>query len=75
MSTVIEVNCATGQVTERELTAEENAQREADSVAAAEVQAAVDAEQAAKDAARESAVAKLALLGLSDVEIAALVGN
>ena len=75
MSTVIEVNCATGQVTERELTAEENAQREADSVAAAEVQAAVDAEQAAKNAARESAVAKLALLGLSDVEIAALVGN
>jgi len=75
MSTVIEVNCATGQVTERELTAEENAQREADAVAAAEVQAAVDAEQAAKDAARESAVAKLALLGLSDVEIAALVGN
>jgi len=75
MSTVIEVNCATGQVTERELTTEENAQREADAVAAAEVQAAVDAEQAAKDAARESAVAKLALLGLSDVEIAALVGN
>ena len=75
MSTVIEVNCATGQVTERELTTEENAQREADAVAAAEVQAAKDAEQAAKDAARESAVAKLALLGLSDVEIAALVGN
>ena len=34
MSTVIEVNCATGQVTERELTAEENAQREADAAAA-----------------------------------------
>ena len=43
MSTVIEVNCATGQVTERELTAEENTQREADAAAATEQQLLIDA--------------------------------
>lgn len=75
MSTVIEVNCATGQVTERELTAEENAQREADAAVAAEQQLLIDAERAEVDAARESAVAKLSALGLTDVEVQALVGT
>ena len=50
MTTAIEVNCATGEVTERPLTTEELAQREADAQAAAakaheeEVTAAADAE-------------------------------
>ena len=36
--------------------------------------AALDAEQAAKDAARVSAVAKLAALGLNEAEVLAIVG-
>jgi hypothetical protein len=50
MTTAIEVNCATGEVTERPLTTEELAQREADAQAYAaakheeEVKAAADAE-------------------------------
>ena len=50
MTIAIEVNCATGEVTERPLTTEELAQREADAQAAAakahedEVKAAADAE-------------------------------
>jgi DNA-binding NarL/FixJ family response regulator len=59
---------ATGQVTERELTAEEiadNAQFQT------EYEAQI-AEREAKAAARESALAKLAELGLTAEEIAAL---
>jgi len=62
------VDAATGEVTERPLTAEEIAEREA-------MQAEAEARQAeadAKVAARESALAKLKALGLSDEEIAAL---
>ena len=55
----IEVNCATGEVTERPLTAEEIAQREADAAKFAEEQAAREAEAAAKAALKESAKAKL----------------
>jgi len=50
MTTAIEVNCATGEVTERPLTTEELAQREVDAQATAaaeheaEVKAAADAE-------------------------------
>jgi hypothetical protein len=70
--TAIEVNCETGEVTERPLTAEEIAQREADAAAFAAEQAAKEAEEAAVAAAKESAEAKLAALGLSADEIAAL---
>lgn len=56
MTTAIEVNCTTGEVTERPLTAEEITQREADAVTAA----ARKAEEDAIDAA--AAVAKTALL-------------
>ena len=56
--TAIEVNCATGEVVERPLTAEEIAQREA--------------EEAAKAEAKAAAEAKLAALGLTADEIAAL---
>ena len=56
MTTAIEVNCATGEVVERPLTAEELAQREVDAAAAAARKAEEDAKAA------EDAVAKDALL-------------
>ena len=68
----VEVNCATGEVTERDLTAEEIAQREADAAAFAIEQAAREAEAAAVAAAKDSANAKLTALGLTAEEIAAL---
>lgn len=70
--TKIIVDCSTGEVTEVELTAEEIAQREADAAAWAEEQAKRDAEAAAVAAAKEAAHAKLAALGLTADEIAAL---
>lgn len=72
MTTAIEVNCATGEVIERPLTAEELAQREADAAAYAVAEAAREAAEAAALAAKESANAKLAALGLTAEEIAAL---
>lgn len=70
--TAIEVNCETGVVTERPLTAEEITQREADAAAYAAEQAAKEAADAATAAAKASAETKLAALGLSADEIAAL---
>ena len=70
--TAIEVDCSTGVVTERELTAAEIAQREADAVAFATAKAAEDAAKAAAATAKASAQAKLAALGLTADEIAAL---
>jgi hypothetical protein len=70
--TAIEVDCSTGVVTERPLTAEEIAQREADAAAAAEEQAAREATAAAAAEAKASAQAKLTALGLTAEEIAAL---
>ena len=72
MSTAIEVNCETGEVTERPLTAEEIAQHEADAAVRIEAEAAREAEAAAVAAAKEAATAKLAALGLTAEEIAAL---
>ena len=68
----IEINCETGEVTERPLTAEEIAQREASAATFAAEQIAREAEEAAAQAAKESAQAKLAALGLTADEIAAL---
>ena len=68
----IEVNCATGEVIETPLTAEEIQQRELDAIAAAEEQAAREAEAAAKADAKLAAQAKLQALGLTGEEIAAL---
>jgi hypothetical protein len=62
------VDAATGESYERPLTAEEIADREA---MALEAQAR-QADQDAIAAARESALAKLAALGLTEAEIAAL---
>jgi len=70
--TAIEVNCETGEVTERPLTAEEITQREADAAAFAAEQAAKEEAEAAVAAAKASAETKLAALGLSADEIAAL---
>lgn len=72
MTTAIEVNCETGEVIERPLTAEELAQREADAAAYAAQKAEREAAEAAALAAKESANAKLAALGLTAEEIAAL---
>jgi hypothetical protein len=70
--TKIIVDCSTGVVAEVPLTGEEIAQREADVIAAAEQKALQDAAVAAEEAAKESAKAKLATLGLTPEEIAAL---
>jgi DNA-binding NarL/FixJ family response regulator len=72
--TKLVVNCETGEQTVVPLTEEELAQREVDAAAFAEAQALREAEQAAIDAARESAVAKLIAVGLTEEEIAALKG-
>ena len=71
MTTAIEINCTTGEVTERELTADELAQREADAKAYADEKAKEDADKAAK------AVEKAALLdklGITADEAALLLG-
>ena len=72
MSTAIEVNCETGEVTERQLTAEELAQREADAAAYAAAEADRVAAEEAAQAAKESAQSKLAALGLTADEITAI---
>ena len=70
--TAIEINCETGQVTERPLTAEEIAANEAAATAAAAAQHEAEAEAAAIAEAKANAQAKLAALGLTAEEIAAL---
>jgi hypothetical protein len=66
--TTVTLNAATGEVTERPLTTEELAERE---VMQAQAEAR-QAEQDAKISARQSALAKLAALGLTQEEIEAL---
>ena len=70
--TKIVVDCSTGAIEELPLTAEEIAQREADVAAFAAEQAAKEAAEAAAAEAKASAQAKLASLGLTADEIAAL---
>jgi DNA-binding transcriptional regulator YhcF (GntR family) len=68
----VEINCQTGEEVYRALTEEELAQREADATAYyAEVEA-KQAADAARAAAKASAQTKLAELGLTPEEIAAL---
>ena len=66
------VNCETGVVEELPLTPEEIAQREADAAAWAAEKAAKEAADQAAAEAKASAQAKLAALGLTADEIAAL---
>ena len=70
--TKIIVDCSTGVVAEVPLTGEEIAQREADIAAYAVAQAERVAADEAAQAAKEAAHAKLAALGLTADEIAAL---
>lgn len=66
--TALEFNGETGETIIRPLTTDEIAQREIDAAEFAAQQAAIQA----KAAARQSALAKLAELGLTEEEIAAL---
>ena len=68
---VLEINAETGETIERDFTPEELAQREADAKSA---KAREKAEQAAIDA-KQSALAKLAALGLTPEEINGIIGN
>jgi hypothetical protein len=63
------VNCETGEVTERPLSAEQLAQLEANAAAFAEAEALRLSEEAAKEEARLSARAKLIEQGFTDAEI------
>lgn len=69
----LEVNCATGVVTERPLTAQEIADLEAQAQAWATEKAALAAEAQAIANAKASATSKLAKLGLTTAEIQALL--
>ena len=70
--TAVEINCTTGEVTERPFTAEEIAAHEAAQAQDAIYQAERAEAEAAKAAAKASAEAKLAALGLTSEEIAAI---
>ena len=70
--TKVVIDCSTGVESIVELTDEEIAQLEADRAAWAVEQAAREAEAQAKAEAKASAEAKLASLGLTPEEIAAL---
>lgn len=72
--TKVIVNCETGVQEVVPLTAAEIAELEAAAAQAAEEKAAAEAEAAAKAAAKQAAQDKLKALGLSDLEVAALVG-
>ena len=72
MSVAIEVNCETGAVTERPLTAEEIAANEAAATASAAAQHEAEVAAAAVAEAKANAEAKLTALGLTAEEIAAL---
>jgi len=74
IAVIVDCSVPGGAVTERPLTAEEIAQREADAAAAAAAEAERLAEEEAKAAAKASALAKLEALGLTADEAAALLG-
>lgn len=64
----------TAETIERDFTPEELAQREADTAAATAAQVAADEAELAKQMLKQSAADKLAALGLTVDEIAALAG-
>jgi hypothetical protein len=72
--TKLVINCETGEREIIPLTEEEIAERELMQLQALAEQEQREADEAAKAAAKASAISKLAALGLSDAEIAALVG-
>jgi hypothetical protein len=72
--TKVIVDCSTGEETILPLSAEEISQLEAERVQAEADRAAAQAEADAKAEAKASALAKLAALGLTEEEAAALAG-
>jgi hypothetical protein len=72
--TKLVIDCETGEQHVVPLTEEELAERELMRLQAEADREQREAEEAAKVAAKASAISKLAALGLSDAEIAALVG-
>ena len=72
--TAVEINCETGEVVTRPLTAEEIAAQTAAAEQAAQEQAEREAEAAQKEADRQAGIAALKKLGLTDAQISALVG-
>ena len=75
MADVIEVDAATGEVIERDFTAEEKAQRKLDQDAAAKAQDEADAKLAADAAATAAAVEHAKSLGFTDEMIAVMYPN
>ena len=71
---ITETNCETGQTIERDMTPEEEANHNLLITDAAAAKAAEEAALAAKTAARESAVAKLQAIGLTEEEALAIIG-
>jgi hypothetical protein len=72
--TKVIVDCSTGEQTIEPLTANEILQVEADRAKAQADRAAAEAEAIAKAEAKASALAKLAALGLTEEEAAAIAG-
>jgi regulator of sirC expression with transglutaminase-like and TPR domain len=72
--TKVIVDCSTGEQTIEPLTAEEISDREAVYAQTQANRAAAEAEATAKAEAKASALAKLAALGLTEEEAAALAG-
>jgi hypothetical protein len=72
--TKVTVDCSTGEQTIEPLTAQEISDRETALAQAETDRAAAEAEAIAKAEAKASALAKLAALGLTEEEAAALAG-
>lgn len=72
--TKVIVDCSTGEQTVVPLTAAEIAELEAAAAQAEQDRLAAEAEAQVKAAAKQAAQDKLKALGLSDLEVAALVG-
>jgi hypothetical protein len=75
MADIIEIDAITGERIERSFTPEEIAQRELDIAEYNAAQLAREQEEANKLAAKQSALAKLTALGLTEEEVLALLGN
>jgi hypothetical protein len=69
-----EINVTTGEVIVRDLTIEESIQEEIDRAIISDLNAERIAAEEAKNALKESAMSKLSALGLTDEEIAAIIG-
>jgi hypothetical protein len=73
---ITEINCETGEVVERDMTSEELAKHEAELTLIAESEAQAEANRLSQEnaaAAKASAEAKLAAIGLTPDEISALI--